>query len=187
MMSQFVWQTFLVRDIFQQNHLFSLFSSQLSSTFPHSLFSCLLVLSCLLLSFIFSCLLMFFIFSLSCLVFSLLVFSLSLLSCLLSLSLPLSSFSVCLCVILCCVVRGSACAVCGVVCVVWCWWSWCVFGVRVWCAVCGAAREKTVGKPVSGFRHASVCTFKTSPCVHSKRPRSTNTCGRGDGTRGEGE
>ena len=148
-----------------------LFSSLLSLLFSSLLLSCLvlscLVFSCLLLSsLVFSCLL------LSCFVpplSSSLVFqSLSrLLLCFLLLSLSLSSFSVSLCLSLLLSPHDAVC------CVLWCmslwswcyWWSCCVF-------VCVLRHaEKTWKKPVCGFKNASVCAFKTSPCVRSKCPR----------------
>ena len=62
----------------------------------------------------------------------------------------------------------------------WCLWCglWCsvvggrgVFGVCVWCAVRVVRHaEKTWKKTACGFRHASVCTFKTSLCVQATSP-----------------
>ena len=111
-------------------------------------------------------------FSLLSLLFSCLVFSLPsslVLSCLFSLSLSrllLSSLSVSLCLCL----RVMLCVVlCGVTLWSWgCWWSWCVFGVCVCvCVCCGTL--KNVEKTVWGFKNASVCGFKTSPCMPAPR------------------
>ena len=96
-------------------------------------------------------------------------------SCLLVLSrLLLSSFLSFSVFFLCLSLSLSPCDV--VCCVVWCvsLWSWCVFGVCVcvWCVracvcvfvCCGTLKER--GKTrVCGFKYASVCTFKTSPCM----------------------
>ena len=62
------------------------------------------------------------------------------------LSLPPSSFSVSLCLCL------------RVVCVVWCAF------VCVCVCVCGTLKKREK-KTVCGFKNASVCTFKPSPCV----------------------
>ena len=122
---------------------------------------------------------------LSCIVFSCLVLSCIVFSCLVSLSLSLS-VSVCLClslslspcVVVCCVVLCGVCrcgrgvvggrGVCVCVCV-----SLCVF-------VCVAAREKNV----CGFKNASVCALKTSPCMPAPRAH-VSTCARGAGTHGD--
>ena len=40
-----------------------------------------------------------------------------------------------------------------------------MFGV---CVSCGTLK-KNVEKPVFGFKNASVCTFKTSPCMPAPR------------------
>ena len=75
------------------------------------------------------------------------------------------SFSLCLRVMFCVLF----CGVC-------CWWSCCVFGGRVCVCVCVCLcvlrhAEKNVEKTVCGFKNASVCTFKMSPCMpaHTRR------------------
>ena len=35
--------------------------------------------------------------------------------------------------------------------------------------VCGLRHAENVEKPVFGFKNASVCTFKTSPCMPAPR------------------
>ena len=56
-----------------------------------------------------------------------------------------------------------------------------MFGVCV-CVLRHA--EKNVVKTVFGFKHASVCTFKT--CIPAPRAHvSTHTCARGAGTHGD--
>ena len=93
-----------------------------------------------------------------------------------------------LCVVLVLVFGAQCCGVCGVC-------AWCVLCVRcgVWCLWClcvwrGLARGKTSRVQVP---NASVCTFKTLPCVGSKRlrvyrqnARMLNTCARVAGAHG---
>ena len=136
------------------------------SSFSSCIFSCLVHFSllfhpvsslvlCRLSSFIFSCLLVFVPSSLSSsLVLSCLAFSVSLcLSLCLSVCLSLC-LRVMLCVLcLCCVCRCGR----GVV-----WWSWCVWCVCVCVCVLRHA-EKSGKNPCMGS--------KSSPCVHSQRPR----------------
>ena len=85
----------------------------------------------------------------------------------------------CLCTC-CCVV---VCVVCRVLCVyMWCcvlcwcccwWWWWCVCGVVVVVCVC-VARLGARKNPRAQVQHASVCRFKTPPCVPAKRPHVFN-------------
>ena len=135
------------------------FSSPSSLSSSPSLFSSLVLSSTLFSSLVFHFLSS--LFSLFCLVLSLL-FHLLLPSCLVSLSLSLSLFflsvsvSLCLClrvvlsVVLCGrgVVGGrGVCLVCAV------------------CVCCGTLKKRE--KNLCGFENASVCTFKTSPCMRA--------------------
>ena len=157
----------------------NIFPSSLSSS---CLFSCLAsyLSSCLLFSFIFSCLF-------PSLLFHLLVSSLFfhlLLSFLVS---PLSSsrfFSVSLSLSLSVSVS------------VWCGVLWCcvvcvvVVGVLLLvvvfvCVCCGTLKKEREKKNcVCGFKNASVCAFKTSPCMPAPRT-CVSTCARGASTHGD--
>ena len=91
----------------------------------------------------------------------------------------------CMCTCMCrvlCVCVESVCGVCAgsvwdVRCVFWC----CGVNVVLWCCVfccfcvvwCGLA----CGKPLRlCVQNASVCAFKTPPCVPGKRPHVTHFC-----------
>ena len=127
---------------------------------PVSSLVLLILSSCLLSSLlsIFSCLVS------SSLFFSCLLFSFLVLSLFLCLSV---SLCFCLSLSLCLSVSVWCCVLCCVLC---CVVLYCVCGV-----VCGAAGHA---------ENASVCRFKTSPCVPAPRGCVT-TCGRGVGTHGD--
>ena len=111
----------------------------------------------------------------SSLLLCLLLFHL-LLSCLASPLLSSSCDVVCD-VLLCC---GSACVVLCFV-VVWCcWWSWCVFGVCVWCAVCvvrHAEENRGHSACVDSKRLRVYMLFNMCACCRHTRGRSECTHG----------